>query len=516
MVELVQKQTNAGTLYSVIEDECTVEYEYISAEGGSKVDGENRYWTLYLPMSEVRNKAFPLNANPRKPNSIGSNESTDIVVKMRGTLSREPEKFVRLNNGLTCVCSKVDLNEKDGTIGISWGKGEGILNGGHTYLAIQTNSTVTKSVVRVEVIEICNRLNLEENQEEKRHFIKETAIARNANRQLKDFTRSEFEGKHQFFQDHLGDLKGVIYWSEGYEDLLREPFSFSERSAMKAAVFVRYLALLDQNWHWHPSSNPDPHDDKILNNLLVSGSGTYDQWNSVALEPHNQKNLQRVAPLSRMLLKLVDRIRLSMKYEADASGRTTNPIGCGNMFTAGEFFRSWAGARQGKERTFYDKGLDKVPKSSPHFVAYMINSTRPFIWTGERGLDETDLIGWYSNPIEMYDKFYQAVIKSLNPDFSLFKNGRDMASHNGTASGIWRNHVKPIWYEECSNNPNDEKFYPETFFDPESEKWYSKNGVGNWILAYDETDQEWTILQRDPSSDEQYSRYYSVLESQPF
>ena len=62
-------------------------------------------------------------------------------------------------------------------------------------MALLTNPDVTDAVVRVEVIEICDRLNRDENKLEKQNFIKETAIARNANRQLKDFTRSEFEGK---------------------------------------------------------------------------------------------------------------------------------------------------------------------------------------------------------------------------------------------------------------------------------------------------------------------------------
>ena len=38
----------------------------------------------------------------------------------------------------------------------------------------------------------------------------------------------EFEGKHQFLQDQLR-FEGVIYWSEGYEELVTEPFHFKEK-----------------------------------------------------------------------------------------------------------------------------------------------------------------------------------------------------------------------------------------------------------------------------------------------
>ena len=97
--------TNAGSQYEVLQLPSNVTYTVASATPNGRVDGENEYWTVYIPVSEVRAKSFPLNANPRKPNSIGTNESRDIVVKMRQTLTRDPNKFVRLNNGFTCVCS---------------------------------------------------------------------------------------------------------------------------------------------------------------------------------------------------------------------------------------------------------------------------------------------------------------------------------------------------------------------------------------------------------------------------
>lgn len=516
MTGLISKTTNQGSTYSVVDVPSEVSYRYFSAEDCGKVDGENKYWTIYLPMSEVRKKCFPLNANPRKPNTIGSNESTDIVVRMRNTLTQHPNKFVRLNNGLTCVCSSLKINSENNTITIKWGEGEGILNGGHTYLSIITNPTETEARVRVEIIEISERLNQPENQLEKQDFIKETAIARNSNRQLKDFTRSEFEGKHQFFQDHLDDLKGVIYWSEGYEQLITEPFHFKAKTALKAAVFVRYLALLDSNWHWHPADIPDPNDHQLHNNLLVSGNGTYDQWNMVALEKHNQKNLERVAPLSRMLLALVDQIRLSMRHETNPeTGVTVNPLGCGNSFIATPFFDSWAGARQNGEVTYFSKGIEKVPKSSPHFVAYMINFVRPFIWYGDTDGDY-ELIGWYSNPIETYDTIHKDIVKHLSPNFTNFKSGRDLASNNMVASSVWRTCVKPVWSERCSLNCSDDKFWPETFFDPESENWYTKDSNGKYLLSFDEMDEEWNL---EINTDEQsipLSRSYAKMDIQPF
>jgi len=517
MTQLTEKTTNQGSIYKVVKVPSSVSYQYFTAEDCGKVDGENNYWTIYLPMSEVRNKCFPLNANPRKPNTIGSNESTDIVVRMRNTLSQNPNKFVRLNNGLTCVCSSLSIDKETNTVTINWGEGEGILNGGHTYLSIITNPTETNARVRVEIIEISERLNQSENELEKQDFIKETAIARNSNRQLKDFTRSEFEGKHQFIQDHLDDLKGVIYWSEGYEELVTEPFHFKEKSAMKANVFIRYLALLDRNWYWHPLDNEMPTDYEIHSNLLVSGNGTYDQWSMIALEKHSAKNLEVIAPLGRKLLKLVDAIVLSMRHETNDSGTTTNPIGCGNSFTATPFFQKWAGAGQTKGHSYYDKGVEKVPKCSPHFIAYMINFTRPFVWYGDTDDESTVLVGWYHDLIEIYDMFHKKILPFLNEQFVHHQmKGRDLAANNIVASAVWRNHVKQIWREKCSLDSSNDNFWPQTFFDSKSEKWYNNDEEGDWLLCYNETDEEWELLYNDSGDELSNSRPYKMLEEAPY
>lgn len=516
MPGLIPKTTNAGTQYSVVDVPSKIEYSYFSSQDCGLVDGENRYWTIYIPMSEVREKCFPLNANPRKPNSIGSNESTDIVVKMRRTISNEPEKFVRLNNGLTCVCSSLLIDPSAKTVSIDWKEGEGILNGGHTYLSLVTNPTITEAVVRVEVIELCARLNDPSNSLEKQNFIKETAIARNSNRQLKDFTRSEFEGKHQLLQNHLLDLKGVIYWSEGYEEMVTEPRHFTERNSMKAAVFVRYLALTDNSWHWHPRENDDPSDNQILNNLLVQGNGTYDQWNLVALDEEHEKNLVKVAPLGRMLLSLVDKIRASMKYETNPDGSTANPVGCGSSFIATEFFQNWAGSGQNREVSFYDKGVEDLPKSSPHFVAYMINSIRPFLWYGDTD-NGFEYIGWHLDPLTVYENLHKTIIRQITPQYGQHRSGRDLASNNMVASSVWRNSVRPFWADNCSLDCVDENFYPIIFFDPSSEQWFEKDVSGDWMLSYVDSDEEWILNKLAPGSRPTvYSRMYVKLEQSPY
>ena len=162
------KVTNAGTEYKVIMPSSTQVYEYVEINNAGNIDGENDHWMIYLTKSEVVEKGFPLNANPRKPNSVGTDESKDIVLKMEATINTNPKDFVRLNNGMTGVASKVELDVPEkGKITVKWNEMEGILNGGHTYLALQnktcppTHETLTK--VKLELIELNAKYLLEEN-----------------------------------------------------------------------------------------------------------------------------------------------------------------------------------------------------------------------------------------------------------------------------------------------------------------------------------------------------------------
>ena len=124
-------------------------------------------------------------------------------------------------------------------------------------------------------------------------------------------------------KSHLGDLQSSIFFSEGFEKL--NPL-LDQKTAMKAATFVSHLSTLDKAWHWHPTKNPKPKGKDLTSGLLVSGSKAYNDWKVVALDETNEMNLQNVAPLGPVVLKIADSARFSMQYEEDASGKTKKPL----------------------------------------------------------------------------------------------------------------------------------------------------------------------------------------------
>lgn len=532
--KLTEKVTNSGSKYKVLMPSQKIIYDYVHANNAGLVDGMNNHYTAYVTKSEVCKKGFPLNANPRKPNSVGTDESKDIVVKMEHTINTIPESFVRLNNGMTAVASKVEMDSpKEGQITITWGEMEGVLNGGHTYLALQNDTCppshqeLTK--VKLEIIELNAKFTLPENLDEKTDLIKHMAMARNANRQLKDFTQSEFEGKHEIFQSHLDDLKGLVYWSEGYEDIAinagkttdqNNPVYWKSKECMHSHAFIRYLAILDGNWHWHPTADESdkfdaPTKETIIDELIVKGKTTYEDWKVIALLDHHDKNLKSIAPLSRLLIHLHDRITDSMNH-VKVNGDTINPLGCGSNFTTMKVFTSWCGSGPSKKLKLTDFGASKTAKSTPHFIGYMLNFVRPFIWSGET--EEGDsLVGWYHDPVEIYDIFHKTIIKDFMSDkFTGFDSGRDMCKDGMYGKNlVWDDIVLPIWNNHCSADPENDNFFPESFFDPESEKWYGHDENGDFTLSFDKINKGWSIEENGSKEDEEIYRLYNQI-SRPY
>jgi len=526
------KVTNAGTEYKVIMPSSTQVYEYVEINNAGNIDGENDHWMIYLTKSEVVEKGFPLNANPRKPNSVGTDESKDIVLKMEATINTNPKDFVRLNNGMTGVASKVELDVPEkGKITVKWNEMEGILNGGHTYLALQnktcppTHETLTK--VKLELIELNAKYLLEENSNLKTDWIKQTAISRNANRQLKDYTQSEFEGLHEIFQSHLDGWKGVVYWSEGYENIAvnkgktideDNPIFWTEKQCMTSYAFIRYLAILDKSWHWHPTGDESdnyvaPSKNTIINELIVKGATTYNEWKNIAALPSNEKNLQNIAPLSRVLLALHDRITDSMDLKKNSQGKTTNPTGCGSSFTTMKVFNAWCGKGPGKKLKLTDLGETKTATSTPHFIGYMLNYVRPFIWFGDID-DEKSFVGFYRDPIEIYDEFHKTIIKKfMTVKYDDFDSGRDMCKDGLYGLDNWDSYIKPIWDKYCSVNPEDDNFFPMSFYDYDTEKWFGKDNGGSNCLVFDDISKGWRIepIGYDLDEDE-VSRIYKEID----
>ena len=147
----------------------------------------------------------------------------------------------------------------------------------------------------------------------------------------------------------------------------------------------------------------------------------------------------------------------------------------------------------------------------------MINFTRPFVWYGDTDEDNVVLVGWHFDLVETYDKFHKKILPFLNVQFVHHQmKGRDLAANNIVASAVWRNHVKQIWSEKCSLDCADDTFWPQTFFDPKSERWYTLEDDGDWLLSYHDADEEWELSLNDSEDEVPNSKAYKMMEDAPY
>lgn len=159
-------------------------------------------YTFYINGQEY--KRLPLDANVREPDSSKSKPYKDML----RTLEEEPEKFLENNLGISVIASKVQCigNKR---YRLTFPSGTGILNGGHTQLAIldsKSNPNISKAIVKVSVREkAVDPLR-----------IAEIAAAQNSSTAVKEYSLAEKKGLFAKLKAYMHpDNEKHIIWYEG-------------------------------------------------------------------------------------------------------------------------------------------------------------------------------------------------------------------------------------------------------------------------------------------------------------
>ena len=176
--------------------------EYFSETPISKNGDVYREFTLYVNGQEY--KKLPLDANVREPNPDKSRPYKDMV----NTLNQSPEDFLENNLGISVVASEVKQVNAN-KFELSFQSGTGILNGGHTQLAIlncQSNSNISKALVRLIV-------------KEKQYTperLAEIAAAQNSSSAVKEYSLAEKKGLFAKMKSSMdANHEKHIIWYEG-------------------------------------------------------------------------------------------------------------------------------------------------------------------------------------------------------------------------------------------------------------------------------------------------------------
>lgn len=406
---------NGGYEYNEVVTPSTITYSVRSLK--TAVFDLGKIHSCFIRAEEIRDKKFPLEANPRKPAPTG------VTKKMTATLSDFPEMFSFLNNGVTVIASKVQVQEEieqipgeveepavlieDGAesdseetlIEVSYGAntgqyGDGICNGGHTYYTIeQYQGDLDKAAtVRVEFIEFSGAGDAEGGRGHLDNIIK-VARARNAHNSLQSRTEVAFSGGYDKIIDALGKLDKHFSWREGDTNAVK--------GAAKSEAFIAYLCACSPFWYEHFLTGAKGDHMQAARNAGTVHKHWVKAWNDE--DSRFEKGLDHMLPLVLDIFNLIEYLRASL-LDDDFSV-------AGAKWRKGNIWQTFGRYKESPlkvDHVGYLKGYNLPPT----WVAMLIGQFRSNVWLGI-GEEGQSLIGWTKDPYKLWDVAKGDFMKNL-------------------------------------------------------------------------------------------------------
>ena len=190
-VEVQGGSSSGGWEYHVLETPASVRFPVSSFSSADNFADGIIYHSAYIPADAIRRIKLPLDPNPRKPSP-----NTLVKTGIQVTLRNHPEFFHHYNNGITLAITSVTHHPSATTgthdeIEIEFEVGDGICNGGHTFLSIENfgaTSIGSSALVRCELVEIPSSIS------DRQQRILDLSRFRNMNNKIADETEANYLG----------------------------------------------------------------------------------------------------------------------------------------------------------------------------------------------------------------------------------------------------------------------------------------------------------------------------------
>lgn len=364
---------------------------------------------LYVPCSRIHDLLLPLDANPREPARVGGQ-----VERMQDTLINHPKDFVKLNNGITMICD--GISREAGVCSITFGEGQGVCNGGHTYFSIVTNPTPLSddALVHLELIEFPPGLPADQ----RRQVASEIAQARNNNAQLRLRSQADFLSYYDWYKEFMTNSH-FVSWHENDSEAVR--------GHIDAELYLRFLTALDTDQYYHPIWHPNANDRHRT--PVQSSSGPHAAWFH-KMDEHVRNNepglppLGELAALANDVFELRDRISQSLREVANGGAALGQ-------------FRKWAlyqdqmgetrktkGGIATKLRPLLTDPLKEGCDLAATLEVLLIGLFRTNIWLFYGTKESVQLVGWYKEPLHLWDERAAGVLTAIAGDYK--DQGNDM------------------------------------------------------------------------------------------
>jgi hypothetical protein len=363
-----------------------VELDYVESSDEIILSDVDAYpvYHLYIKCNEIRDKGLPLNADPRRP------DDSDQVTAMVETLEKEPNEFIKRNNGIVLLCNNVILNE--GRAKIEFKQREGICNGGHTYFSFYRAEEVPdEAVVHLETIVLGDE-NFSTEQDRRRK-ITDIARARNNNNQLERRSIADFLGFFDHYRNALIDSK-MVAWNEGD----RQAYSDS----IDSVDFMRLMKSLDPDDFRHPIYNQEGRNHRTLatsrGKILRNWA---DQVEESRKDPTQNPPLYYLVPVSNDMLYIRDMVSYKL-------------CNCdwGQTITGTNFYREYLD--KGSRTVHFDDYKNQEGFDLPATLEVLFMGLfRSNLYLSQPPNYDPKYVGWFISFDELWERQGRGIIKEM-------------------------------------------------------------------------------------------------------
>lgn len=330
-------------------------------------------YTFYVNGQEY--KELPLDANVREPDSNKSKPYKDMLT----TLELEPEKFLENNLGISVIAEHVEQIGSSSKYRLTFPSGTGILNGGHTQLAIlnsKSNPNISKALVKISVRE----KSLAPNR------IAEIAAAQNSSTAVKEYSLAEKKGLFAELKTKLDpDNEKHIIWYEGKQVAANLGIDPTDLIAL-----LNLFNFIDHQSPYNPTCSSQP------NSSCNSKKTVFNSW------VNDSASLSKVYPLVNEIITLCETAQMEFTHKTGIA-RLQIVIDSKNTRNQQLIF-------SGKVPQY------NIPKA---FLYCVLSAFRANIYYDSANKK----VGWYEDPIALFRKHYVELFKEvMNAYKTSYKN----------------------------------------------------------------------------------------------
>lgn len=362
----------------------TITLDY-SEYSKNNVEGYTIY-TFYIKGNEFLE--FPLDANVREPT-----EKSVPYREMVKTLETAPDNFFLQNSGICIIATNVKVDKNKKKVELYFPPGTGIVNGGHTQLAIldvKNLRDISQATIKLEII----------NHNFNSHELAFIAASRNTASNVKPYSTAEKRGLFvDIKKEMLTDFEKHIIWYENR--------SVPNNNGIIADDLIALLNLFNVKLY-QSQSNLESNDQP--NKSATSKMAVFKDWES---KPD----------LFSHVYPLIDDI-INLQEEIESNFDKSIPRG----FTTLSVVKNVQ--EKGKTTLFTGKSLRfKLPKQ---FMLPLLASLRAAIKYDE----SNEKVGWYEKPEDVFEKCKYNLIEDLMKTYrTTYHNEINRASKD---SNLWR------------------------------------------------------------------------------